>query len=312
MSISIVTPSFNQGLFLEQTIRSVVGSKEKPDEYFVIDGGSTDNSVEIIKKYQDQITAWVTESDTGQANAINKGMKVTASEIVAWLNSDDVYLPHTLGRIAKAFKSDPDLVMVYGDVLSIDEKGETINIQRFGQYELTDLMAFKIISQPAVFFKRKALVQAGYLDEDFHYLLDHNLWLKLAQQGKILYIPQILAAARYHAKAKNVAHTSEFGREAFRIVEWMKNTKGFQLLYQQHERKILIGAHRFNAYYLIEGRQNAQALKSYWKAIILDPSIALKEAPRILFAFLSILGFHSLKNLYKNIRRKMFHDAKLP
>jgi GT2 family glycosyltransferase len=311
MSISIVTPSFNQGAFLEQTIRSVITSTTPPDEYFVIDGGSTDQSVSIIEKYQDKISAWVSEKDTGQANAINKGMKIAASELVGWLNSDDVYLPHTLERVLKVFEENPDVVLVYGDVLSIDERGDTINIQRFKQYELADLMAFNIISQPAVFFRRKALAKAGYLDEQYHYLLDHILWLKIALQGKIYYIPQVLAAARYHPQAKNVAHTSEFGKEAFHIVDWMKDSTEYKNLFAQNKKAILSGAHRFNAYYLLEGNNVIQALNAYWEAIIIDPSVALKEIRRIGFAILSLLGFHSIKNLYKKIRRKKFHDNKL-
>ena len=211
--VSIITPSFNQANYLEQTLRSVLEQDYARIEYIVIDGGSTDGSVEIIRKYKDRFAYWVSEKDNGQAEAINKGLVRAKGEIVAWLNSDDYYLPNTISEVVKAFEDNPDILMVYGDVLAVDEQGQTINVLKYKKLSFEDLLCFQIIGQPSVFFRRAALGKAGLLDASLHFLLDHHLWMRIAQQGKILHVPQTWSAARYHAEAKNRAKAAEFGRE---------------------------------------------------------------------------------------------------
>jgi glycosyltransferase involved in cell wall biosynthesis len=202
--VTIITPSFNQAAFLEQTICSVLDQHYPNLEYFVVDGGSTDGIVEIIRKYSDQIAWWVSERDRGQAEAINKGFARATGEIIGWLNSDDIYLPGCIQAAVDVFQTDPGLVMVYGDMLSVDGSGETINLQKFGNWGLKGLMRFQIIGQPAVFMRRSALEKAGFLDINFHFMLDHHLWLRVAQQGSTRHTPQIWAAARYHEGAGSV------------------------------------------------------------------------------------------------------------
>jgi len=211
--ISIVTPSFNQARYLEAAIQSVLSQGYAPIEYILIDGASTDGSVDIIRKHKDRFAYWVSEKDNGQAEAINKGLIRAKGEIVAWLNSDDYYLPNTISEVVKAFEENPDILMVYGDVLAVDEQGQTINVLKYRQLSFEDLLCFQIIGQPSVFFRRAALEKAGLLDASLHFLLDHHLWLRIAQQGKILHVPQTWSAARYHAEAKNRAKAAEFGRE---------------------------------------------------------------------------------------------------
>ena len=220
--VSIVTPSFNQASYLEQTLLSVLDQDYADIEYLVIDGGSTDGSPDIIKKYASRLAYWISEKDSGQADAINKGMARAKGEIVAWLNSDDYYLPGAVTAAVKAFDENPDVAMVYADMLAVDERGQTFNTLRYRQLTLEDLLSFQIIGQPAVFMRRSAFEKAGGLDPSFHFLLDHHLWIRIAAQGRILHIPQTWAAARYHAKAKNRAHAAAFGHEAFRILDWAK------------------------------------------------------------------------------------------
>jgi glycosyltransferase involved in cell wall biosynthesis len=152
-------------------------------EYIVVDGGSTDGSLDIIHKYTDKLAWWVSEKDSGQAEAINKGLSRARGEIVAWLNSDDTYLPGAISAAVRAFEENPDVVLVYGNMLAVDENNETINILRYDQLNLEDLLCFQIIGQPAVFFRRDALEKAGYLDASYHFLLDHHLWLRIAFTG---------------------------------------------------------------------------------------------------------------------------------
>jgi glycosyltransferase involved in cell wall biosynthesis len=301
-TISIVTPSFNQGRFLEQTIRSVLEQVPPPDEYFVIDGGSTDSSVEIIKKYESRLTGWISEKDKGQADAINKGFHRASGEIVAWINSDDYYLPGAVQTAIETFRQHPDSGLVYGNVLSVDENSKSFNLQTFRALTLLDLMSFQIISQPAVFMRRSVLEQAGFLDPSYHMLLDHHLWLRMARIAPLVYVPKTLAAARYHNAAKNLARTAEFGREALRIVNWMETVPEFSTVFQQNKSRIIGGAHRLNAFYLLDGNQYRAALSAYGQAFRYNPPVVLQEWHRVVYLLLAFVGFARLRPIYTRLR----------
>ena len=302
MKISIITPSFNQSRYLEQTIRSVLEQDYPALEYFVIDGGSTDSSVEIIRRYESKLAGWVSEKDRGQADAINKGIEASSGEIVAWLNSDDTYQSGAIQKAIETFQQHPEAGLVYGNVLSIDQNSQPFNLQTLKPYTLEDLMSFHIISQPAVFMRRAVLQQAGLLDLAYHYLLDHHLWLRMAQIAPIVYIPQTLAAARYHADAKNLAHTTEFGREAFRIVHWMETEPDLAPRFEKNHRRILAGAHRLDAFYLLDGGFYARSLTAYARAFRYNPGVVLPETHRVLYALLAPLGLKRLRPLYTRVR----------
>ena len=302
MRVSIVTPSYNQASFLEQTMLSVLDATTPECEYFVMDGGSTDSSVEIIKKYSNRLAGWVSEKDRGQADAINKGLRQSTGEIVAWLNSDDYYLPGAIERANLAFEQNPQASLVFGDVLSVDAHSRVFNVQKFRSYDLRDLLSFNIISQPGVFIRRSALDQVGLLDASYHCLLDHHLWLRLAHLAPIVYIPETLAAARYHVDAKNLARPVEFGREAFRIVDWMKSSDEFGKLYKQNKSRILGGANRFDAYYLLEAGLYTQSLAAYGRAFRYSPITALKDWHRIVYALLALIGLKNLRGVFMRMR----------
>lgn len=303
-SISVITPSYNQARFLEQTIRSVLEQEAVSVEYFVMDGGSTDSSVEVIRRYAGRLAGWVSEKDRGQAEAINKGMRQAGGEIVAWLNSDDFYLPGAVQSALNAFRENPQAGLVYGDVLSVDADGRVFNLQQFKQCDLLDLMSFSIISQPAVFMRRSVLEQAGLLDESYHCLLDHHLWLRMARLAPLVYLPKPLAAARYHPEAKNLARPADFGREAWRIVEWMQSDAGFSALFAAHRARILAGAGRFDAFYLLDGGFYGRALGAYARAFRYNPLVVLRDFHRVLYALLAPLGFTRLRALYVGLRAR--------
>lgn len=303
--VSIITPSFNQARYLEQTMRSVLEQDYPRIEYLVIDGSSRDGSVDIIRKNEDKLAYWVSERDSGQAEAINKGLMRTTGEIVAWINSDDYYLPGAISSAVKIFEANPDVVLVYGDMLAVDENGQTINLMKYAQLSLVDLLCFQIIGQPSVFFRRDALEKAGLLDTTFHFLLDHHLWIRLAQYGKILHVPQVWSAARYHAEAKNRAKAAEFGQEAFRILDWAKGQPGLTGIVSSVERRARASAHRVDARYLLDGGQPWSALKAWMRALFIHPPTALKRLNIFVSALLNLSGLGALR---KSILRRRQHS----
>ncbi len=301
--VSIITPSFNQSSFLERTIRSVL-EQDYPDiEYIVVDGGSTDGSPEIIKRYADRLAWWTSEKDRGQAEAINKGFAHTKGEIVAWLNSDDYYLPGAVRAAVKVFETVPQAGMIYGDMLAVDEFDRTINTLKYHQLSLVDLLCFQIIGQPAVFIRRSAFEKAGGLDLTLHFLLDHQLWIRIAEQGEILHVNETWAAARYHAGAKNRAQAAGFSREAFRVLDWALKEPGLAPVLAQAGRRAPASAQRFNARYLLDGGQPKAALQAWMRALIVHPPTALARLNLAGAALLDLIGLGHLRTLILERRR---------
>jgi len=207
--ITIITPSLNQGQFIDATIHSVL-SQEYPNlEYIIVDGGSTDNTLYILRSYSDRIT-WVSEKDTGQTNAINKGLRMSNGEIVAYLNADDLLLPGSLKKIAKSFMDHPEAMWVTGRCRIIDEKDrevrKLITVYKnlyLRMHNQSLLLITDYISQPATFWRAKAYKASGSFDEKFHYAMDYEYWLRLNARYPLLVIPQYLAAFRIHSQSKN-------------------------------------------------------------------------------------------------------------
>jgi len=279
-------------------------------EYILVDGASTDASMEIIRKYQNRFTYWVSEKDNGQAEAINKGLSRGQGEILAWLNSDDYYLPNTISRVMNVFEENPDIVMVYGDILAVDENGQTINVLKYKQLSLEDLLCFQIIGQPSVFFRRAALEKAGLLDTRYHFLLDHHLWIRIAQQGKILHVPQTWSAARYHADAKNRAKAAEFGREAFQILDWVKSQPSLMEAASGVERRARASAHRVDARYLLDGGRSWPALKAWIHALFIHPPTAFARMNIFVSAMLNVMGLSKLRDIVLRRRQRVVSGEK--
>ena len=308
--VSIITPSYNQASYLEQTIQSVLGQDYPRIEYMVIDGGSTDGSVEIIKNYVHRLAYWVSEKDSGQAEAINKGFSHARGEILAWLNSDDHYLPGAISSAVKFLVENPDAVLVYGDMLAINATGQTINALRYKQLSLQDLLCLQIIGQPSVFFRRSAFEKTGPLDPSFHFMLDHHLWIRLAQQGRILHVPQIWSAARYHPAAKNRARATEFGVEGFRVLDWARNQPGLRKAISGVRRRAGASAHRFHARYLLDGGQPAAALSAWFRALFLHPPTALERLNILVSSVLDVVGLSRVREAILERRRRQLSEKK--
>jgi glycosyltransferase involved in cell wall biosynthesis len=301
--VSIITPSYNQSAYLEQAMRSVLEQDHGELEYIVVDGGSTDGSADIVKGYASRLKWWLSEQDQGQADAINKGFAHARGGIVAWLNSDDYYLPGVISSAVKAFERNPDAMLVYGNMLAVDEKGRTINTLKYRQLSLEDLLCFQIIGQPAVFFRRSAFEKAGGLDVTFHYLLDHQLWIKIARQGRITHVDDAWSAARYHPAAKNRLKAAEFGREAFRILDWAAREPDLAPVLAKVARRAQASAQRVDARYLLDSGASWPALRAWTRALSIHPPTALARLNLPGSAILNLVGLGAVRRMVLRQRR---------
>lgn len=202
--ISIVTPSFNQGQFLEETIQSILNQNYTNLEYIIIDGGSTDNSLEIIKKYEKYLTYWVSEKDNGQTHAINKGFKIATGQFVNWINSDDLLENGALNKLNQKIIAHPSIDIIYGDYKAIDKDSKLIYKRKASPYFKNCLYwGRQLSSQPSVFFKKELLNKYGNLNEDINFCMDIEFWIRCAKnRAKFLQINSILGVTRVHSDAK--------------------------------------------------------------------------------------------------------------
>lgn len=210
--VTVVTPSYNQARFLEQTILSVLEQDYPNIEYIVIDGGSTDDSVDIIRKYAGRLAYWESEKDRGQSHAINKGWERATGAIIAYLNSDDLYTLGAIARAVRALQANPLAAMVYSDALLVDEHGDFIRNLRGRPFDIHNVITTEgFVPQPTVFIRREALDRVGLLDERLHMSMDYDLWVRLGLRYPAIYLPdEYLAKMREHASAKTTAHLPKF------------------------------------------------------------------------------------------------------
>ena len=307
-TVSVITPSYNQAQYLEKTIQSVLAQDYPEIEYIIVDGGSTDGSVEIIKRYQSKLAWWVSEADEGQASAINKGMARARGEIVAWINSDDLYLPRAITGAVASFRSNPKVNLVFGDAITIDAEGIPLKKLIFSDWGLIDLAAFRIICQPAVFMRRDAFQAVKGLNLNYHFMLDHQLWIRIASLGPIKHEAAFWAAARHHGEAKNVSQAAAFGRETMEVLDWMNNQDDLGPVIRENHRKVYAGAYRLNGRYLLDGGEFKPALKSYTKAFINQPEYTARHWHRIAYACMGLLGVKNLDNLYSRYQESQRPD----
>lgn len=220
ISISIVTPSFNQGKFIEKTIQSVVTQEIDNIEHIIIDGGSTDDTLALLKSHSHHLT-WISEKDSGQAHAVNKGLKLAHGTIIGWLNSDDIYYEGALKIILDFFESHPACDIVYGQANYIDENDAVIAPYPTQPWNLKNLKRTCFICQPATFFRSRLIQQHGLLHENLHYCMDYEYWLRMAQVGVPFYYltHSILAGSRLHHSAKSIAQQVESQQESIRMLK---------------------------------------------------------------------------------------------
>lgn len=250
--ISIVTPSFNQGGFIEETILSVL-SQEYPDlEYLVMDGGSSDATLNVLQKYSGKVT-WFSEPDQGQTDAINKGLRRATGSIVGYLNADDLLLPGALNKVAQTFTADPQTWWVSGKCQIVDEENNEIRtpitvykntLLRWHSFLL--LLMTNYISQPATFWRRESLDAIGYLDESLRYVMDYEYWLRLYSKRPPVFIPEYLAAFKIHRNSKTTStgHKDIYVAEEKIVVQRYVRSRPQLLLHNAH-RLLMTFAYSF-------------------------------------------------------------------
>lgn len=223
MRISIVTPSFNQGVFIERTIESVLSQRGDFElEYLVVDGGSADGTLAILRRHEGRLR-FVSERDRGQSDAINKGFRLATGDVLAWLNSDDTYAPGALDAVAAALR-DGGARWCFGECRIVDEADREVRsaIARYKswssrRYSRAGLVGRNFIPQPATFFRRDLLAEAGPLDESLHFAMDYDLWLRFARLADPVFVPRTLATFRWHGRSKTGAGYAKGAWECFRI-----------------------------------------------------------------------------------------------
>jgi glycosyltransferase involved in cell wall biosynthesis len=217
MRISVVTPSFDMAAYLEDTIRSVLANLGPDDEYFVIDGGSTDGSVEIIRRYEKCLTGWVSESDHGYADALAKGFARASGDILCWINAGDMYLSGALEAARRLMTSDLD--MIFGDDLYIDESSKVLAFSRgwVPDLRMATLYGGWTPLQDACFWRREIYKQIGGIDSTLCYAADFDLFLRIALAGRTRHVSYAFSAFRRHAGQKSIAGAAAYERERQRV-----------------------------------------------------------------------------------------------
>ena len=282
--VSVVTPSYNQGQFIEETIRSVLLQGYPDLEYIIIDGGSTDGSVDIIRKYEPWLAYWVSEPDRGQSHAINKGFRLATGEVLAWLNSDDLFREGSLLQIGKYFLEHPEIMVIVGACVSTDVHKKPVGIKSPHDLSLERLLKGGLVpGQPAVFFRRGAFQAAGELDESLHQLMDRDLWIRLGlyyHPQRVALVKSVLAVSRYWSGCKTAVGTKRTLEEYKRILDKTFSSECCPKNLRKLRPQAYSEAFWREASFAIKAAEYLTALKLLFKAVKLAPVYTLGKLSR--------------------------------
>ena len=287
--VSVVTPVMNQVEYIEEAICSVLEQEYPHIEYIVVDGGSTDGTLEILQNYGDKIR-WLSEPDNGQSEAINKGLRMAKGQILAWLcGADDLYMPYTVRRVVEYMQEHPDVAMVHGPGQYVDPEGNVIMTRRGGDFGLDKLISVNTIMDPSVFFRREVLDQVGFFDESLHYVMGWEYWVRVAMAGlKIDYIPdRVLAQAREHSDSKTIKYKERFWQERFRVFDDIFGSPDTPNEIKQLERRAHSGVYASSAYFYLRNGHPRKALGAAWQAVRTWPGILFMYNPMLVAENLS-------------------------
>lgn len=297
--VSIVTPSYNKGAYVEATIQSVLSQTHANVEYIVMDGGSTDGTLDIVRRYEDRLR-WISEPDKGQADAINKGWRMCTGEILAYLNADDTYFPWTVQTVVDFFAANPDVDMVYGHCQFIDDKGAGLRTVPTGDFDLPSLITGpNTVPQPTVFFRRKVLDDTGYLNVNLHMGLDYDFAIRVAIKHRVRFLPRLLATYRLCAGTKTVSNFPAFGPDVLAIMKGLYAQPDLPPDVARVRSAAFRNAYFMNGLYWWETGQIGKARSDFLKALRLDPVGAAKTKLFILYLATSFLGTRATRVLIR-------------
>ncbi|HSP05764.1 MAG TPA: glycosyltransferase family 2 protein [Acidobacteriota bacterium] len=283
--VTIVTPSFNQAAFLEQTIQSVLQQPYPNIEYMVLDGGSTDGSAEILRKYGSRLAYWHSQKDRGQWDAINQGLRKATGQIVAYLNSDDCLAEHAVEKIVRSFQEHPDIALVYGRSLTIDTDGRRTGERNSWDWDLNSVLTEwkNPIPQPSAFLRKDLFSTYGLFDERWTFIADFAFWLRIGFHERFLYLPEVLSFTRYHGETKTATIGNVLARELIQLCSETVKTTEFRDTGIDPQLSTRAVFHLASHFYR-EGGHRMDALKTYasYCRMAFSPPVALYRSCRYL------------------------------
>jgi glycosyltransferase involved in cell wall biosynthesis len=260
--VSIITPAYNSAQFLRETIESVINQDYPHIEHIIIDGSSSDGTLDILKSYPN--IKWISEPDRGQSQAINKGFTMAHGDILGWINADDTYEPDAVSAAVQTFITNPNADLVYSDMRIITQEGATIRIAKSMPFVLDQLLSLNFIRQSTVFIRSRVIQEIGGVNENLHYCMDREFWLRIGTKYTYYYQPGHIAANfRVHPKAKSSGDVSRFHAEWMRVMEdALTDPRYDQISYSKKKKAIMQASTRMHFTQIIESIQ----MKNFRKA----------------------------------------------
>lgn len=308
--VSLVTPSFNQGQFLEDTILSVLNQGYPDLEYMVIDGGSTDDSPEVIRRYADRLAYWESTPDRGQSHAINKGWRRATGKYLWWLNSDDLLMPGSLVAAVRFLETHPDVDLVYGDVVRVDAAGRWVDYYPYRDFDFAGFVLRRHdLAQPGSLMRRDVVQRIGILDEGLHFLMDLDYWRRLAiAGGRIVHLPQPLSLFRTYDEAKTHAGSPVAVRERYLLNERLFADPNLPGELRAEEARVTSGMHlTCSRVYLLSGdyrqavREAGLSLRR-WRRQAASPSLWYQFGLGLLGIVLGHRAWRALRAAMRRLR----------
>ena len=271
--ISIVTPSYNQSQFLEETIRSVLLQGYPNLEYFVMDGGSTDSSVEIIKKYEPWLTYWVSQPDRGQSEAINKGWERSTGDVLAWLNSDDLLNPGVLNEVAQLWLNNSNIGFIHAQTEKIDSEGQPIGSIFGSEFDFIRSLrtTLNCVAQQSTFINRHAVEKVGFLDETLEMSMDWDLWIRIGAQYPTMFVPKIWSKYRIWDNSKGTVLYGLAAEDHLTTVKKITRNKGLRSISRSTKRNAFASAYGSIAYYKYKSGDFYNYRKNILRSLLVDP-----------------------------------------
>lgn len=294
--VTIVTPTFNQAAYIRETIESVIEQRYSNLEYIVIDDGSTDDTPEILRSYGGRFQ-WMSQSNSGQTSAINRGWRIARGEILAWLNSDDTLLPGAIQAAVTYLKQNPDIGIVFGDTQYTDGAGKPLwrsSVSRSIDYKRIVIECENPIPQPSSFIRREVITNVGFLDERYYYFMDWEFWLRSGLHHSIGYLPELLSTYRLHDSSKTVSQAGRFASELAVVYSRYFERSDIPIYLLKKRRRSMANAHFRCAGYFAESGYALQAARMGMKALITYPGLIYQPSMlhKWLFCILGATGFY--------------------